>query len=463
MRARAIVLVALASALVVVGPTHARRAPAPGGRVSMSLPPELVGPATDAHLFAPLLEPASLQDPARQLAAPPLAGFPGWRSSTLRSISVENGGRTWKLRASAPAKVVAEAVEKCLTATAKEGSWPADALRARGTKTEVTTAGDDVVVRFTTPVGPLPELLAGCLLRPSNGTPNGPYVLVTPTLLRWQNPPFDVPPLVSFIELHPMGDRTDLAAGAPDTAGAGTLLAPFPDVVLLLQSGDARKSDPLGLKDAAQGLRGFRQALRADLLLAAYGAGRGTAAEALLPPGIAPARPLPEPQGADRIGPLSLGHLPPGAVRVPLRKPDGDPLLDGVVERLAVLLRARGLGMESKRTSNDELDRGLEVMRWRAPTTDPAIALLALAGRRPEIAQDPGVAKALKDPRLLSAEKEERLAAALAVERALLDAGVVVPLMTAERWFTIDPDLRGVVIRPDGVPLLDDAYWGGSR
>jgi hypothetical protein len=34
--------------------------------------------------------------------------------------------------------------------------------------------------------------------------------------------------------------------------------------------------------------------------------------------------------------------------------------------------------------------------------------------------------------------------------------------MTADRWFTADPDLRGVVIRPDGVPLIDGAYLAGA-
>ena len=30
--------------------------------------------------------------------------------------------------------------------------------------------------------------------------------------------------------------------------------------------------------------------------------------------------------------------------------------------------------------------------------------------------------------------------------------GVAVPLMTADRWFIVDPDLRGIQIREDGVP-----------
>jgi hypothetical protein len=55
------------------------------------------------------------------------------------------------------------------------------------------------------------------------------------------------------------------------------------------------------------------------------------------------------------------------------------------------------------------------------------------------------------------------LAAALALERALLDSRLVVPLIVVERTITVDPDLRGVVLRGDGVPMLDGAWWGGGR
>lgn len=461
---RALVVPLIGAALVVgalASSSHARRLPAPGGRISLSLPPELIGPTTDAHLYAPFVEPSATTDAGRMLAQPPLPGFPAWRSAVIKKLDVEQGGRVWRIAPAAPVRLVVDALQRCLAAAPGERSWPADVLRATGTTVDVVASGPNALVRFSTPVGPAPELLAGCLLRAAQTPPNGPYVLVTPTLLRWQPQPFDVPPLVSFLELRPTGESSDLAASAADVSGAGTVLAPFPDVVLLLQSQEARRSDPLGLKDPAAGTRGFKAALRADLLLAAYGAGRGTAVDAILPPGIAPARPLPEPHGAERAGPLALAHLPPGAPRVVVRKADGDPLVDGVAERLAVLLRARGAAMDARRTTTEKLEQGVEVLRWRPPTTDPALALLALAGRRHELVDDAAVQKALKDARLLSADAEARLAAALAVERALLDAGVVVPLMTADLWFTIDPDLRGVAIRPDGVPLLDDAYWGG--
>ena len=101
-------------------------------------------------------------------------------------------------------------------------------------------------------------------------------------------------------------------------------------------------------------------------------------------------------------------------------------------------------------------------MRWRPPTSDPALALLSLAGKRKDLLDDENGKRALADPRLLSSSKDERVAAAVALERAWLDAGLAVPLMTADRWFTVDPDLRGVQIREDGVPLVFDATFIAS-
>jgi hypothetical protein len=98
----------------------------------------------------------------------------------------------------------------------------------------------------------------------------------------------------------------------------------------------------------------------------------------------------------------------------------------------------------------------------RPPTTDPALALLSLAGTRAELRAKDVARAALADERLLSRNRDDRVAAALALERAWIDLGVAIPLMTADRWFVVDPDLRGVVIRPDGVPLVDGAYFAGA-
>jgi hypothetical protein len=458
---------ALALGFIPAPTASARRLPGPGGKISVVLPPELVGPTTEAHLFAPIVEPALEEDPAAALARPPLAGFPAWRSSIVKKIVAEEGGKLWRLAVDAPAPLVGEALARCFSKRT-EGSWPADVLRARGVNADISAAGAaaEVRIRFSAPVGPVPELLAGCSLRTASSGPTGSYSLVGPGVLAWKSGSFVPPALPGLLEIT-SGGRADIVAGGPEAPGTATLLAPFPDVVLLLQTPGARAGDPFGLQDRGAGMRGFRQALRADLLAAAYAQGRGAMADGILPPGVAPARPLPPPQGPEVLAPLSLAQLPADAPRLLVERAEGDELVEGVVERLAVILRNRGTLVDVRRATAEPLQQGVEILRWRAPTADPALALLALAGKRKELLEDEAGRAALADPKLLSPSREERVAAALALERAWLDAGAAVPLMTADRWFIVDPDLRGVQIREDAVPLLFDATFavsaGGGR
>src|SRR5439155_10240174 len=111
-------------------PAFARRLPGQGGKVSVALPPELVGPTTEAHLYAPIVEPASDDDVASALARPSMPGFPAWRSSVIKSLSAEDGGKSWRLVVDVSAPLVFEAVARCFSKRT-EGSWPSDVLRAR--------------------------------------------------------------------------------------------------------------------------------------------------------------------------------------------------------------------------------------------------------------------------------------------------------------------------------------------
>lgn len=517
---RACLLMTLTSTLTLALATsfvaHARRLPGPGGKVTVALPQELVGPTSEAHLYAPLVEPTLGDDAATSLARPPIPGFPEWKSSVLRAVRLEDNGAVWRFTADQSAQIVGDSVARCFSKRT-EGSWPAAVLQARGVNVDVSVAGPDVRVKFSEPVGPMLELLAGCPLRTSSGAHTGGYTAGTAGILVWRSGGYGPPPLLGFVEVTsaPAGtvvgapspltplmvtpptpfagaftgagaggaagaagttSRADIVAFGAESPGSATLLAPFPDVLVLLQSPGAKKKDPLGLFDSAVGTLGFRQRLRADLLAAAYAQGRGGVADGLLPPGIAPARPLPQPQGPERLAPLALVQLPANAPRLAVRRSEGDQLIDGVVERLAVLLRNRGYLVDFVRQSassssssaaadspDARASEGVEVLRWRPPTSDPALALLSLAGARPTLAEDEAARRALRDPRLLSSVEEERVAAAVALERAWLDAGLAVPLLTADRWFSADPDLRGVRIREDGVPLLHDATFGGLR
>ena len=158
--------------------------------------------------------------------------------------------------------------------------------------------------------------------------------------------------------------------------------------------------------------------------------------------------------------PLSLAPVPENAPRVSLLVSGGDVLKEAVAERLAVLLRARKTLLDV-RVRGDGADA--ELVRWRPPSRDAALSLLSFVGERDDIARDSAVEQALGNPDLLDDDDQARLAAALTLERTLLHSRLVVPLLVVERTVTVDADLRGVVLRGDGVPLLDGAWWGGGR
>jgi hypothetical protein len=437
----------------------ARRAPGPGGSIVVAMPLDLIPSVVEAHVFAPLLVPRSQGD------EPALVGAPDHTSSVVLSMTAEDNDRRWRLRVLAPPADVSFAVARCLEGRG-ERRFPSAALRAAGVVVNATVAGpDEVVVRFNKPVGALPELLSWCPLRPAMGAPTGPYASQGPGRLSWRSGSFEAPPLLGAIELRgPLTgqERADVvvAPGADLAAGGATLLSPWPDVMVLVQQPETAVRDPFGLNDPDTGVPAFRQALRADLLAAAWAAGRGGPTEALLPPGVAPARPLP-PSTSVAGPPLTLTPVPKDAPRLPMWVEAGDALSDAVAERLAVLLRGKRMLLETRRSQS--ADEGAELVRWRPPSRDAALSLLSFVGEREALVTDVGVQRALEDPRLLGREATGRLAAALALERALLDSKLVLPLIVVERAITVDPDLRGVVLRGDGIPMLDGAWWGGGR
>ncbi len=447
----------------------ARRAPSPGGAVVVALPTELAPAFLEAHTYVPLLTPLDEREFVDDGGVDGVDGAPSQRSTVLRAIVREGDGRRWRLRSRAPAADVAHAVGRCLGGQG-ERRFAATALVAAGVQVEVGVIGDEVVVDFSRPVGVLPELLTWCPLRPALGAPTGPYALQATGRLAWRSGSFEAPPLLGAIELRgPLSsgnanERADVIVGPGADVGAGaTLLSPWPDVIALVQREETAEEDPFALRDAEGGLPAFRQALRADLLAAAWAAGRGGSTEQLLPPGVAPARPLTSsaPITGAQAAPLSLSPVPKDAPRLGLQVQDGDVLKDAVAERLAVLLRARKMLLDVRRSTAGTADA--ELVRWRPPSRDAALSLLSFVGEREALAREPTVEKALADPRLLDGDTATRLAAALVLERALLESRLVVPLIVVERTVTVDADLRGVVLRGDGVPLLDGAWWGGGR
>jgi hypothetical protein len=457
---RSLLLPLLLAVGLLPAAADARHQPAPGGRLSVALSGELLEAARRAHLYAPILEPAGLEDAARRLADPTLPGFDSWRSRVLSGLSRSDEDRSWRLQPSGVnARVLARAADRCLRSGDPKSEWGLRVLRAAGVNAVVAVDGDDVVVRFSRPVGVAPQLLSGCLVEGEGDTPTSAYKAMSARLLAGRPSAPRGPPLVSLVELGALGGAADVVGGSPQSGAGSPLFAPYPDVVVVVQSSAERQRDALGINDDG-GLAEFHAGMGADLLLAVYWGERGRATEELLPRGIAPARPLTRPPVTALPGRLALSTLPPDAPRVRVRVSGNDALLQGVAERAAVLLQTRGFAMDQEAAQEGSLDGGVEIMRWRPPVADPALALLSLAGSREEVsdATDPEL---LADPRLLSAAPEERLAGAMALERVWIDSRVLVPLMTADLWLAVSSHIRGVRVRDDGVPLFHDAYFAG--
>jgi hypothetical protein len=132
--------------------------------------------------------------------------------------------------------------------------------------------------------------------------------------------------------------------------------------------------------------------------------------------------------------------------------PEGDPLLAQLAERLALL--ARSLGKSCAPGPG-----GYRLLRFRPRSQDPALALLELAALDPSLAALAGAR--LTDPALLSRSASERVRAALDLERAWLDSGLVLPLMTTQHWLATSEHLRGVRVSPLGMPSLLRAWTTG--
>ncbi|HEY1100720.1 MAG TPA: hypothetical protein VGF99_17395, partial [Myxococcota bacterium] len=246
--------IAIVIAALAADDVDARRAPAPGGGVVVSVATELMPAVIEAHAFAPLLVPRD----GAAVDAVELPGAEGHTSTVLARITSENGGRRWRLEANAPAIDVAAAVSRCFEGRTERG-FAASALRAAAVVAEINVSGNDVVVGFNKAVAVLPELLSYCPLRPANNAPTGPYSLSGPGRLSWRSGSYEAPPLLGAIDLRApssSSDRADVVvAPAADVRGASgaTLLGPWPDVIALVQSPRARSDDPFGLDDDDHG------------------------------------------------------------------------------------------------------------------------------------------------------------------------------------------------------------------
>jgi len=443
--------------------SHARRTPAMGGRVSLSVDGRHAVAVREAHLNLPLLERMPVVDERERLAFPPLAASPAWRSLVMSDLRSTLGGRVWRVVPRLPGVVVEAGLRRCLVfpKNPKQAPWPSRVLRAVGVSVEVERNADDILVRFSQPVGPLPALLAGCDL-PRSPTASGPYAPSVGEPLLGRQGALRGPPALGMVEFRPLGRDADVQQmGDVDDEDVQVLATAHPDVVLLVRSNAEVQKNRLQL-DTAERQAAFRQALGMEQLVDIYAQGRGAPTLQLLPPGLVPARKLRQLPSTTTPMPLTLVPLGPSAPVVPVAVLAEDPLLNGTLDRLNVLARSSGLVLRKHRVVVHQ--QGWALVRWQPRSSDPALALLELLTQHAplELPQSGDKKRSPQESwgeRLLAVDDNVRLQAALDLERLWLQSGQVLPLLTAERWYTVRNGLQQLRLRDDGTLLLMDAYW----
>jgi hypothetical protein len=449
----------LSCTIMFVGlPTHARRIPPIGGELRIALPQEEMIATQRKHLYVPILEPVDGSDWLRNHIDPPLTQFPKWRSSVLSGIRKRKDGKMWTLISQKPLSLLAMSLASCFEYRTADPQWPSWALRALKEKPAINLGDKSIRIQFKKSMDYFPGLLAGCLYSGEKGKATGPYALLDArTLALNSDSPRGPSPITRVHFLQNDTDDADITGSPPIELSNANVLVPFSEVVLLLQKGAVLDRDPLGTKTESGGLRAFRDALRASDLLDLYWAGKGNEYAGILPPGIGPPRPLPQPTPGDAF-PLRLNPLPADApsIAIGVRSQGALPL--GVLERIAVILRSKGYKMIAVYDSKRAVD--MEIVKWRAPVRDPALALLVLAGQYPNFfLADSWGEEISKDRRLVSSLPTVRMEAAMDWENTWLTSQHAVPLLAAERWFDFRPGIKGVVIGADGLLGIEDAYW----
>ncbi len=424
---------------------QASRLPDLGGRVDVDLPQSIQKDFVRAHTSIPLLV---LNDSVK-----------GWSSDLIADFQFLEKKNRWSFRAKTEVRLLARAISRCLDVQKADDYWPAAILSTADIQVRVGVFEDTVVVELTESFGPIKELLAGCVLESRfDGGVVGPYTESGNDDLRINSKSLVPRPLLDRI-FKASGDYgADIKAGEGNIGGERkTMLAPYPDLVLLLQSEKALREDPLGLfPEKMDGLEKLYFHLQSDVLVAIHGAGRGSEFRGLLPPGLAPARPTLGDGSSEEFVPLRLESDRNLNRTALLGCEPSDKLAQGFCGRLAMILRSEQVLAKIGAEQVDQ-EPDLRIARWRSPTRDPGLAMLSLLESFPQLTAD--LDKQRWVTPLLSGELGKRLEAASALERHLLGGKYVIPLVAVDVVFDLAPGLNGVQIREDGIPLLWDAWW----
>ncbi len=423
---------------------QASRLPDLGGRVDVDLPQSIQKDFIRAHTSVPLLV---LNDSLK-----------GWSSDLIADFQFSQEKNRWSFLAKTNVRLLARAIDQCLDLQKADDFWPAAILSIADIQARVGVVDDTVILELTESFGPVKELLAGCELGTRfDGGVVGPFSELGNDGLAVNSKSLVPRPLLDRIA-NASGDyRADIKVGESSIGGdRKTMLAPYPDLLLLLQSEKALREDPLGFfSKQMNGLEKLYFHFQSDVLVAIHGAGRGSEFRGLLPPGLAPARPKIDGSSSEDFVPLRL-ESDRNLHRANTLGCASDKLVQGFCGRLAMILRSEQV--LAKITAEEvEQEPDLRIARWRSPTRDPGLAMLALLESFPQLAADLDKERWVQP--LLNVELGKRLEAASALERYLLAGYHVIPLVAVDVVFDLAPGLKGVQIREDGIPLLWDAWW----
>lgn len=423
--------------LVAPASSYARRLPSSGGEVRVFSGDRRPAALDQALTTVPLVEPAARDlTPTEAAAWPPVEGT-SRRSLMIASARTTDEGTGWRLSPTSLAGDLTRAVSSCLDPNA--GTWPSIALAASGIQATITEVGSNTSVLFSTPVGDLLTLLEGCY--ESGGAFVGEHG-------RWRArvDAAGGKPRLDGVRVVSAPTEADLLLSGDDETGQ-LLVTDWPDVWLLVPDAATRDGGAWALADG-EARAAFQRDLAPELILAVTRAGRGSGADSLLPPGVAPSRP-PVALTPSEPRKLTLTPLPDSAPRVRLTHDPSDALAADLAARLALLLRARGWAV----AASDAKGATTRIIQWRPPVADPALALLLLGAEL-----DLPIPTAMVEP-LWSLDRAVRTAAALTLEQQWMNEGLVTPLLTAARAVFVSPALHGVRLRGDGTPVLSDAWW----
>ena len=430
-------------------------------KVRVALPQHLIEKSVEAHTHAPLVEAIPDAEPSSLLDNPTLPRFPMFRSRFVHAMVPSEAHRTWRLVVSVDARnLVIASLRKCFSQNeANDEAWPAAVLRAAGNRVQIVPGEDELELRFTSPLGPLPALLAGCMAYGPGPSKTGRFQERGPAQLEAFVSQANGGPTLQRIEFQTQSVGADVFSGEAHHVDKLLHYQSSRNLLFLL-SGKNHEGVGLWKLTEPEARSHFVRAMGPQTLLDAFAGGNGDAVERLLPSAWTSRQAPPRhASGLRPAPPLRLSSLGPEALVVRIQVPLEDELAWATAERIAVLMRSVGArGVVFPNNMDNDKDHELALIRWYPESDDDALSLLALAGRHAELSRVEYRAL-LQDPRFLSPSAAQRREAAHALETAWLQSGVLLPLMVSRSWLAIPPTLKGIHVRSDGVPIFEQAYW----